>query len=250
MGYRVDREPGTHTQAPRQPASKRGRLVSPTEATSPLRLMTVRARTVLVIAAAAALLTTNVIAGYSMRAVDEPVLGWMIDHRSETLTPTMRTISDLGGGLAMTLFAVAVSGALVVSGHRLPALFVAAAGLGGSLLSYTGKQLVGRARPPAADHLVMVSNPAFPSGHSLGSCAVVGAVAIVAVALLRRRAAKLAAAAAASLFVLAVGLSRLYLGVHWATDVLGGWLLGGLWLGICLVAYRAFARRRIPTAST
>ncbi len=212
-------------------------LVTASADNAPLRLVTVPVLLLVATAAVLAALTLNVVAGHTKR-VDQPVLDWMVDHRSAALTSAMRTVSDLGGGAAMTLVALTVSVALLWFGHRLPALFVVVAGIGGSWLSYLGKRSVGRARPPVADHLVEVTNPAFPSGHSLGSFVVVGAVTIVVVSLLRTRRARLAVAIPAAIFVLAVGLSRLYLGVHWTTDVLGGWLLGALWLGICLLGYR------------
>ncbi len=108
------------------------------------------------------------------------------------------------------------------------------------MLVVVGKHVVGRTRPPVADQLVTETNQAFPSGHSLGSIVVIGVLVAVVLPRLHRPLARHITMTVAAVFVVAVGLSRWYLGVHWPTDVLGGWCIGALWLALCLAAYRSY----------
>jgi undecaprenyl-diphosphatase len=88
------------------------------------------------------------------------------------------------------------------------------------------------------------NNPALPSGHALGSIVVLGVLAAVVLLATHRTLLRVAAVAAAALGVLTIGVSRLYLGVHWLTDVVTGWFLGGAWLAVCVTALCVLNRRR------
>ena len=166
---------------------------------------------------------------------DGPVLSFLVEHRTPALTGTLRTITNLGGTLGMTI-ATALA-ASWLAWRR------AAADL---ILVPVTKDLVGRARPAAAEQVVVLTNPAFPSGHALGSCTVIGVIAAVALARLTLRWLRIAVAVLAAAFVLAVGVSRLYLGVHWTTDVLAGWLLAAAWLSLCFATRPVWLRRWQP----
>jgi undecaprenyl-diphosphatase len=113
-------------------------------------------------------------------------------------------------------------------------LILAASLAGASALSNLTKLAVARARPE--DGLVDTIGYAFPSGHSTAAAAGWIALAFVVGATVATRRARLLILAAALLIIAIVGASRVYLGVHWSTDVLGGWALGGLWIGVVLVA--------------
>ncbi|WP_405160111.1 phosphatase PAP2 family protein [Nocardia sp. NBC_01499] len=182
-------------------------------------------------------LTSNVLRKDGLTAIDSPISNWAIAHRNGTLTPLAITISNLGGTLAMTILASLAFVTFGTRGHRSEAVLVAATGLGAWILVDGGKQLIGRPRPPAADQIVLKTNLAYPSGHSLGSIAVIGILALLLIPRLHHLVARWIAAIAATVFVAAVGLSRIYLGVHWPTDVLGGWSLGALWVILCLIGY-------------
>jgi undecaprenyl-diphosphatase len=169
--------------------------------------------------------------------LDDAVLAVMMDHRSPVLTAVLLVITSMGGTLGMTV-ATFLTAAWLAWHRAWPhAVLIVVAGAGAAVLVPLTKNLIGRARPPPADQLVVLTNQAFPSGHALGSLTVIGAITAVALTRLRTRRARVTATVAAAVFVVSVGVSRLYLGVHWATDVLGGWLLGGAWLGLCLTAY-------------
>jgi undecaprenyl-diphosphatase len=192
----------------------------------------------LLLVVCAAVITAGVVGGGGPGKVDRGIADWAIAHRSDALTPVAVVVSVLGGTLAMT--ALATAACLVLSWRRrwTSAALVATTGLGGGLLVRGGKRLTDRDRPPVEEHLINVSNQAYPSGHSLGSFVVVGIVLVVALPGIHGPALRAGTAIIAALFVAAVGLSRIYLGVHWTTDVVGGWCFGALWLILCLTVYR------------
>ena len=201
-------------------------------------------------------LIVNVLGSDGLAALDPGELGWTIAHRNGTLTPIAIALSDVGGTVPMTALAVLVFLGLMWRRQWPQAGLVGVATLGAGALVVGVKQLVDRQRPPAVEHLVVETNQAFPSGHSLGSIVVIGVVTAVSAAHLRHRALRVTAVAVAAIFVAAVGLSRLYLGVHWPTDILGGWSMGALWVTICLAVYQyldrtsgfGFGRAALPVA--
>ncbi len=193
----------------------------------------VRAATMAALAVCAVVITLSVLGHTGVTVVDRPVLEWVIAHRNGTLTEFALAFSDFGGTAAMAALAAVACAALAGQRRWRSMLAVVAASAGAAVVVTVIKQLVGRNRPPVADRLVTETNQAYPSGHSLGCLVVVGIVVVVAVHL-RSPAARRTVYTIAAFFVAAVGVSRLYLGVHWPTDVLGGWSLGGLWLAICL----------------
>jgi undecaprenyl-diphosphatase len=133
---------------------------------------------------------------------------------------------------------------LVGAGATALLLVVQAATVGASLLISGFKRLYGRVRPPAAERLMTESNPALPSGHALGSIVVLGVLAAVVVLVTHRAVLRIGALAAGALGVVVIGVSRLYLGVHWLTDVVTGWLLGGAWLAVGVTTLYVLTRRR------
>ncbi len=148
----------------------------------------------------------------------------------------MTAVSAGGGTLGMAVLATLAVAVLLRSGRRGEAatVAVAAAGAGGLVVAF--KHLYGRARPPVADRLVVETTASLPSGHALGSTVVLGIVAVVVGLHVRKRAVRVGLAGLAAALAVTIGLSRLYLGVHWATDVVTGWLLGGAWLAACTTA--------------
>lgn len=181
--------------------------------------------------------------------LDQSVWAWFVEHRGVLATVVMTTVSLVGGTAGMALLAAVGAGVLWWRHHRAEAGIVVIAAVGAGLLSTGFKDLYDRARPPVAQRLTVETNPSLPSGHALGSIVVLGVLAAVAVLVLHRVATRTAAAAAAAAAIVLIGVSRLYLGVHWATDVATGWLLGGTWLALCvtaLVTYRHHAAERTP----
>ncbi|WP_435591106.1 phosphatase PAP2 family protein [Nocardia sp. bgisy118] len=190
------------------------------------------------LAAFITVLTRNVLDSSGLATMDPEVSGWAVENRNGVLTPAARMVSNCGDTLSMTILTVIVCAALLRVRDRMRAALVAVTALGAGLIVVIAKRLVGRERPPVADHLAVENSLSYPSGHSTGTFVVVGIVAIVLIPLIRRPIVRAGVALVAVLFVAAVGASRVYLGVHWPTDVLAGWSLGALWILLCLAVFR------------
>lgn len=170
---------------------------------------------------------------------------WVMRHRSPGLTGVARALSD---STAVTAYVLAAAGA-VTAGRRVGAraLWVPAAVAclaAGQFVRLLLVHAVGRARPPVRDWVAAAGGPAFPSGHTTTSALGAG---ICCLALLSGRGDRSGigwrrtAAAVALCWAVAIGCTRVYLGVHWPTDVLAGWLLAATLL---LAAAQAARRRR------
>ncbi|MEV5508434.1 phosphatase PAP2 family protein [Streptomyces orinoci] len=167
---------------------------------------------------------------------DNGLLSWSVAHRPATALTLARWVTDTGTGVVPYLLA-ALAG--LVAGrtprHRLLAAALCAACLGaGQALRYGVMELAHRARPPRGDWAAHASGWSFPSGHTTTSALAAGLL-IVAVSVRAPRGATPLRLAVGCWAVL-VGLTRVYLGVHWSTDVVGGWLFATGWLGMCLWA--------------
>jgi len=145
----------------------------------------------------------------------------------------MIAVTTLGdrGVLALIVVVAAIH---LMSRRRIDAaLFLAGAYLGADLLTWCLKLVVNRPRPQIVPWLItQVSSASFPSGHALQSMVVYLALGMILVEVLPSPARWKSILAAALIVSLAIGVSRVYLGVHYPTDVLAGWLLGVAWLGI------------------
>lgn len=164
---------------------------------------------------------------------DQAALAWSVAHRVDWAVGLGRALALLGGPGAMVVLTVVCGLVLWMRGRRPWTLVVAATGLGAVVLTRGFKHLYARTRPPQDLQVIQYLTNALPSGHALGSTVAAGLVAAVVV--LRPGAghqARVLAPLAAAGFALAVGVSRVYLGAHWLTDVLTGWLLGGAWLAV------------------
>ncbi|HEV7651199.1 MAG TPA: phosphatase PAP2 family protein [Actinophytocola sp.] len=176
-------------------------------------------------------------------APDTAVRDWFVERRSPTLTAVLTGFTTIGSSAVLASLALGITVWLGATRHRDEALLVAGTTAGALILWPLLKNLVARARPDDA-HLVLVNSWAYPSGHSLTSTAVLGVLAVLAYRRVRSRPARVAIAVSGVALIGAVGVSRVYLGVHWPTDVLAGWLVGALWLAVCLWAHDRLARGR------
>ena len=179
---------------------------------------------------------------------DWGVWAWFVDHRAEPVTLLMKAVSVAGDIPQMTVLAAFAAGMFWRARRRPEAAVVLGSAVGAWLLIDGFKNLYGRVRPPVAERLMVETNPALPSGHALGSIVVLGVLAAVVVLATRRTALRTGAVALAAVGVLVIGVSRLYLGVHWLTDVVTGWLLGGAWLAVCVTTLCVLERRRTDAA--
>ncbi|TPG10830.1 phosphatase PAP2 family protein [Sphingomonas oligophenolica] len=140
-----------------------------------------------------------------------------------------RDVTALGGGVVLTTIVVVVVGFLLVQRLWLTALALALATLTGGWAVDLIKHVIVRARPDLIPHLVAASGYSFPSGHSANSAIVYLTLAALASQITRTRPTRMYLFAIAILLSGAVGISRVYLGVHWPSDVLAGWSFGTLW---------------------
>lgn len=180
--------------------------------------------------------------GNGLASIDPPIWQWMIDHRSPALTSVAIFVTEIGSTVSMTIIAIATIIFLLVKHRRGDAVLVAVVAAGAGLLVTAGKATVGRERPPVEYRLVTETNESFPSGHALASAAILGVMLVVLLPFVKSTAVRAALVVGAGLFVLAIGLSRVYLGVHWATDVIGGWVIGFAWLVLCLTVRRVWRK--------
>jgi len=138
-------------------------------------------------------------------------------------------ITALGSVIVLCLIVLTVAG-LFVAQRRLREAWLLVAACGSGLIMVDILKVVfGRERPPVAMHAVEVGNASFPSGHAMLSAIVYLSLAALLAHFADRRRVRVYALAAGLIVTLIVGMSRVYLGVHWPTDVMAGWALGAAW---------------------
>lgn len=212
-------------------------------------LLAVRGGLLVLLAVMLGMLADAAAEGDGLTAVDRPVWSWLVGHRSPALTAVATVASGVGGTAVMGALAVLAAAILAFRLHRRDdAILVLAVTAGAGMLVILAKPIIGRVRPPEPYRLVTETNQSFPSGHAVASAAVLGVLAVV---LYRHRDSpgwRVAVVAAALLGAAAIGVSRLYLGVHWPTDIVGGWLSGGGWL-LCCLTVRTLLRRPAPASA-
>lgn len=147
-----------------------------------------------------------------------------------------RDMTALGGVAVLSLITATVVSFFWLASMRRAAVYVAVASVGAILLATALKQSFDRPRPDLVPHGAMVYTSSFPSGHSTMAAAVYLTLGMVASRFVPRRRLKVLLIGVAMLVTAAVGASRVYLGVHWPSDVLGGWAVGASWALVCWCA--------------
>jgi len=151
-------------------------------------------------------------------------------------------VTTLGSVTVLTFIVIATAALLVVRRLWITAALVVLATTTGSAAVALLKTIFGRARPDIVDHVVAATGYSFPSGHAANSAIVYLTTAALVTQVTRGRATRRYVAIVAGLLVVAIGASRVYLGVHWPSDVLAGWSFGTLWaLGWWSIGARARA---------
>jgi undecaprenyl-diphosphatase len=155
-----------------------------------------------------------------------------------------RDITALGSVSILGLITLFGVGFLALDGKTHMASFTVASIVGGMLASTLLKDLFQRPRPEIVPHLAYASNTSFPSGHSMMSAVTYLTLAALLARSHKRKSIKAFFLLVAALLCFMVGLSRVYLGVHWPTDVLAGWTAGAVWALLCWVTARWLQSRR------
>jgi undecaprenyl-diphosphatase len=180
-------------------------------------------------------ITEDVIHHDPLTQFDVTLLNWLHGHATPAGYAIFHAITLLGSPVTMSVLALGV-GILLVARHQWILLGGwLAAFAGGGLLDEVLKLVIQRPRPAYAGAFLHDYSWSFPSGHAMGSLIGYGMLAyVLAVLWIHRRRARLAVMLGAILLIVAVGLSRLYLGVHYFSDVVGGYAAGLLWLSACI----------------
>jgi undecaprenyl-diphosphatase len=163
-----------------------------------------------------------------------------------------RDFTALGGVAVLLMLTLATVGYLILADRRRIAVFVLVAVCGGMVLSSLFKTAFDRPRPDLVPHLSYVYSTSFPSGHSMMSAVAYLTLGTLLARIHKRRAVKIYFLGLATLLTLAIGISRIYLGVHWPTDVVAGWAAGATWAILCWLIALWLQQRRVvePEAET
>jgi len=149
-------------------------------------------------------------------------------------------LTALGGSTVLGLVVIVVIGFLMLQTRYRTAIVVAITWCSGELLNAALKHVFNRPRPSIVPHLRAVYTTSFPSGHAMESAIVYLTLAAILMRASQSRVTKIYILSIAVLLTTLVGVSRVYLGVHYPTDVLGGWIVGFMWASICSLAARRF----------
>ncbi|WP_136620763.1 MULTISPECIES: phosphatase PAP2 family protein [Mesorhizobium] len=158
------------------------------------------------------------------------------------LEGAMRDITSLGSSAVLVLITAATILYLLLIRRPATALFLFVAVAGGQVLSSLLKVGIDRPRPELVSHLVTETSLSFPSGHAMLSAVTYLTLGALAARFLPGRTTKIYVLSLAVLTTLLVGISRIYLGVHWPSDVLAGWCAGFVWAMLCWLTARAWQR--------
>ena len=195
-------------------------------------------------------LTWEVVGHHGLALNDPHVTAWVVAHRTGWLTGVFRVVTWLASVVVIVPVGLIVAIFFVWRRHRWGPLALLTAAIGGAAASYyLIKALVGRPRPPPAIWIGHFSGAAFPSGHATQSVACYATLAVILGAGRSARA-KAALWSAAVLIALIVGASRIYLGAHWLTDVLGGYALGTWLVAVIVIVTLTPGRRRAEPFSS
>lgn len=153
-------------------------------------------------------------------------------------------VTVFGSGPALTAAAGGIGAVLIARGQKVAGIWFMTAQAGGALLNYVLKEAFERTRPEFADPVLAASSWSFPSGHAMGTFVFCGLGAYLVIRGLRSWTAVGLVIAAALAWCVVMSFSRLYLGVHFASDVIAGMCAGAAWVAICISALETVRRRR------
>ena len=188
--------------------------------------------------------------GYTQQ-FDNAVLRWLGGHHTPTLTTIMTEVTPLGTGVVVLTVVGITTAFLWHTEHKHSARMLLAATAGSILLNNVLKLFFDRARPSVFEWGTHAASSSFPSGHAMSATVVYGTVAYLLARLQKHGWARAITLSLAVIMIVLICLTRLYLGVHYPSDVLGGIIVGLAWSGFCMAtleASLALARRRAPAS--
>jgi undecaprenyl-diphosphatase len=176
--------------------------------------------------------------------VDQAIHTWFAHGHQPAMIVLLRSATTIGSLGSLAAIVVVMAVVLLVRKERASAIFVVVTAGVGALLNLGLKMIFARARPDLASALAVARGYSFPSGHAMDSFVTFGALVCIALRQPWPWKAKSAVLAIALTMVVLVGLSRVYLGVHWASDIAGGWSAGTVWLSSAVTAFEMLLRLR------
>jgi len=191
-----------------------------------------------------AVIAENVVTADRLTVIDADVTAWLHAHRTPLVTAVLMVITHLHGTVAATILTIGAFFLMRRRGYRAQALAMVLSVFGGMLLNVTLKNVFLRARPHFDNPILTLTSYGFPSGHTMMATCFYGALGAIAIANLRKWGWRVVAGVAASFMILLVGFSRIYVGAHYLSDVLGAMAEGLVWLAFCLTAVRVVHQRR------
>jgi undecaprenyl-diphosphatase len=188
----------------------------------------------------AALAVSNPLSG-----IDHGLAGWFHSNLGGTSVGLLKALTSLGSGEWIGLALAGIILFLLWKRSWIPAATMVLAVPGGMLLNEWLKIGIHRDRPFFDDPFGMWSGYSFASGHTIGATLLYGQLAILIVPALKTRQSRAVTISVAMVLVVLVGFSRIALGAHYFTDVLGAILLGSLWLTFCLLVTRTWRQKTV-----
>jgi membrane-associated phospholipid phosphatase len=183
-----------------------------------------------------------------LQQMDVRVHDWVVSHRDPPATLFFTVMTLVGSPAGVGAIAGIVAIVLLIKRRYRWVAYLAVTAGGGGLLNMELKRYFARARPDVAHMLRVAHGYSFPSGHAMGSMVVFGALAYLAARSIPQWKWQAAAIALAIVLVLSISFSRVYLGVHWLSDIVAGITAGAVWVTSTTVAYETlrYIRRRHP----
>jgi len=192
-------------------------------------------------------------------AIDRWLIAWLRDPVDSSLPlgprwfrSMMLDLTGWGNTASLTMLTGIIIGYLLVMRRAATAVYLASATAGGALFNSILKAIIDRPRPDVVAHLVEVNSASFPSGHAMNSAVVFLTLGAVLSRVHKQPGVRAYILTVAILLTLTIGFSRVYLGVHWPSDVMAGWLVGGVWATLCWMLARRLQRQETlePSGAT
>jgi len=180
----------------------------------------------------------------ALQKLDTSIHDWAVRERTSGATTFFTIMTIIGGPAGLAVLLTIIGIILAIRRRWRWLIYLAVTAGGGALLNLELKRYFARARPIAAEMLRRANGYSFPSGHAMGSAVAFGALAYLAFRAIRSWPAKTAVIAFLYTLLASVALSRVYLGVHWISDVLAGVTVGTVWVTTTTVAYETTRRIR------
>jgi membrane-associated phospholipid phosphatase len=184
----------------------------------------------------------------SVQRIDTQSHRWALEHRQSDATLFFTIVTIVGGPSGLATLLIVIAAILAVKKLWRWLAYLAVTCGGGALMNLELKRYFARARPDVAEMLRRAHGYSFPSGHAMGSTVAFGALSYLAFRAAAQWRWKSAAIALAATLIASVALSRVYLGVHWISDVGAGIFAGLAWVSVCTIGYEALRRIRAVNA--